>query len=70
MQNKVAFTTIWYGKLPKWFELTYLTMGNNNKIDFVLLGDFHDTDKLYSKYGNVQFIDFKKEKLLVIILDI
>ena len=68
MQNKVAFTTIWYGKLPKWFELTYLTMGNNNKIDFVLLGDFHDTDKLYSKYGNVQFVHFKKEILCQMIL--
>ena len=71
---KFLFIILWYGKLPIWFPLTFKTM-INNYVDFLLIGDFKNSDDIYINYlknnniDNIKFVHLSKEDLIKLVKD-
>ena len=71
---KFLFIILWYGKLPIWFPLTFKTM-INNYVDFLLIGDFKNSDDIYINYlknnniDNIKFVHLSKEELIKLVKD-
>jgi hypothetical protein len=71
---KFLFLILWYGKLPIWFPLTFKTM-IDNYVDFLLIGDFENSDGIYKNYlkknniNNIKFVNLRKKELIKLVKD-